>query len=51
MADAIDVTMNSFTSMDISTADQWGVIGTETMANQVRVADRVLAMLESSPMW
>jgi len=38
---------NSFTSMDTSTAEQWGVIGTETRANQGRVADRVLAMLES----
>jgi predicted HD phosphohydrolase len=37
----------SFTSMDTSTAEQWGVIGAETMANQGRVADRVLAMLES----
>jgi predicted HD phosphohydrolase len=37
----------SFTSMDASTAEQWGVIGAETMANQGRVADRVLAMLES----
>jgi predicted HD phosphohydrolase len=33
--------------MDISTAEQWGVIGEETMKNQGRVADRVLAMLES----
>ena len=33
--------------MDVSTAEQWGVIGTETRANQGRVADRVLAMLES----
>ena len=42
------VTMtNSFTSMDTSTAEQWGVIGAETRANQGRVADRVLAMLES----
>jgi predicted HD phosphohydrolase len=37
----------SFTSMDISTAEQWGVIGAETVGNQGRVADRVLAMLES----
>ena len=37
----------SFTSMDVSTADEWVVIGTETMKNQSRVADRVLAMLES----
>jgi predicted HD phosphohydrolase len=37
----------TFTSMDESTAEQWAVIGTETMANQGRVGDRVLAMLES----
>ena len=37
----------SFTSMDASTAEQWAVIGAETTANQGRVADRVLAMLES----
>ena len=33
--------------MDESTAEQWGVIGVETARNQGRVADRVLAMLES----
>jgi predicted HD phosphohydrolase len=33
--------------MDESTAEQWGVIGVETAKNQGRVADRVLAMLES----
>jgi predicted HD phosphohydrolase len=33
--------------MDESTAEQWAVIGTETMQNQGRVADRVLDMLES----
>ena len=37
----------SFTRMDVSTRDEWMVIGTETMKNQTRVADRVLAMLES----
>jgi predicted HD phosphohydrolase len=37
----------SFTSMDVSTEEQWSVIGGETMKNQGRVADRVLAMLES----
>ena len=37
----------SFTSMDVSTAEQWGAIGTETTKNQGRVADRVLALLES----
>ncbi|MEY2431269.1 MAG: hypothetical protein QOC92_994 [Acidimicrobiaceae bacterium] len=33
--------------MDESTAEQWGVIGTESYKNQSRVADRVLGMLES----
>ncbi len=37
----------TFTRMDESTAEQWSVIGTETMANQGRVADRVLGMLRS----
>jgi predicted HD phosphohydrolase len=37
----------SFRRMDESTADQWAVIGTESFKNQGRVADRVLAMLES----
>lgn len=37
----------SFTSMDTSTAEQWAVVGAETARNQGRVADRVLAMLES----
>jgi predicted HD phosphohydrolase len=37
----------SFTSMDVSTLEDWTVIGTETVKNQSRVADRVLAMLES----
>ena len=37
----------SFTSMDASTAEEWAAIGAETRANQGRVADRVLAMLES----
>ncbi|MGO8872034.1 MAG: HD domain-containing protein [Acidimicrobiales bacterium] len=41
------MTTTSFTSMDVSTADQWAVIGNETMKNQGRVADRVLAMLAS----
>lgn len=31
--------------MDESTAEQWAVIGAETMKNQPRVADQVLAML------
>src|SRR2546421_1250078 len=37
----------TFTRMDESTAEQWGVIGTESYKNQARVADRVLGMLES----
>jgi predicted HD phosphohydrolase len=37
----------TFTRMDESTAEQWAVIGTETAQNMGRVADRVLAMLES----
>ena len=31
--------------MDESTAEQWAVIGAETMANQPRVADEILGML------
>ena len=31
--------------MDESTADQWAVIGAETMANQPRVADQILDMI------
>src|SRR5947209_16978724 len=37
----------TFTRMDESTAEQWGVIGTESYKNQGRVADRVLGMLRS----
>ncbi len=37
--------MSSFTRMDESTAEQWAVIGAETMANQPRVADEILSML------
>lgn len=37
----------AFTRMDESTAEQWGVIGGETAANQPRVADRVLMLLRS----
>jgi predicted HD phosphohydrolase len=33
--------------MDESTAEQWGVIARESMANRGRVADRVLGMLGS----
>jgi predicted HD phosphohydrolase len=36
----------SFTSMDVSTREQWDVIGAETRHNQTRSADQVLAMLE-----
>jgi predicted HD phosphohydrolase len=35
----------TFTRMDHSTADQWAVIGTETLRNQPRVAEQFLAML------
>ncbi len=37
----------SFTSMDVSTPEQWAVIGAETRQHQGRVADSVLALLES----
>lgn len=37
----------TFTRMDASTAEQWAVIGAETMRNQPRVAERVLGMLRS----
>jgi predicted HD phosphohydrolase len=37
----------TFTRMDESTAEQWAVIGQETMAHQDRVADRALEMLRS----
>lgn len=37
----------TFTRMDESTAEQWAVIGAETVQNQPRVADRVLGMLRS----
>lgn len=37
----------SFTSMDVSTAEQWAVIGAETAKNQGRVAERVLDLLRS----
>ena len=40
-------TTGTFTRMDASTAEQWGVIGAESAANQGRVAERVLAMLRS----
>jgi predicted HD phosphohydrolase len=38
---------STFTRMDESTAEQWGVIATETIADMPRVADSVLAMLRS----
>ena len=38
---------SSFTRMDESTAEQWAVIGAETMQNQPRVAESVLGMLRS----
>ncbi|MBA2282946.1 MAG: HD domain-containing protein [Acidimicrobiia bacterium] len=37
----------TFTRMDESTAEQWGVIGMETAKNQTRVADEVLRMLRA----
>jgi len=41
------MTTTSFTSMDVSTGDDWALIGAETAKSQGRVADRVLGMLES----
>ncbi|MCB1004307.1 MAG: HD domain-containing protein [Acidimicrobiales bacterium] len=38
---------STFTRMDESTAEQWGVIGVETARNQPRVAERVLELLRS----
>lgn len=38
---------DSFTRMDESTAEQWAEIGAQTMANQGRVADRMIMLLES----
>jgi predicted HD phosphohydrolase len=35
----------TFTRMDESTAEQWAVIGHETLANQPRVGDQFMAML------
>jgi predicted HD phosphohydrolase len=37
----------SFTAMDVSTPEQWAVIGAETAQNQPRVAERVLDLLRS----
>ncbi len=39
--------LESFTRMDESTAEQWAVIGRETMSNQSRVAEQILEMLRS----
>jgi predicted HD phosphohydrolase len=36
---------DTFTRMDESTAEQWGVIGGETLKNQPRVAEQILTML------
>ncbi len=38
---------STFTRMDESTAEQWRVIGRETVQNQPRVVDRVLSLLRS----
>ena len=40
-------TTTTFTRMDESTAEQWAVIGKETMDHQGRVADGVLELLRS----
>src|SRR4249919_3538196 len=40
-------TTGTFTRMDESTAEQWGVIVQETFAHQERVAESVLGMLRS----
>jgi predicted HD phosphohydrolase len=37
----------TFTRMDESTAEEWGVIATESIADQPRVAESVLSMLRS----
>jgi predicted HD phosphohydrolase len=37
----------TFTRMDHSTAEQWAVIGKETVENQGRVAESALRMLRS----
>ena len=37
----------TFTRMDQSTAEEWAVIGEQTLINQPRVAERVLGMLRS----
>jgi predicted HD phosphohydrolase len=40
-------TASSFTRMDEGSVEQWMAIGTETIANQPRAADRVVDMLRS----
>jgi predicted HD phosphohydrolase len=40
-------TAQTFTRMDQSTAEEWAVIATETITDQPRVAESVLAMLRS----
>src|SRR5262245_16327633 len=47
MTSTRSATGKTFTRMDESTADEWAVIAAETMANQGRVAENVLAMLRS----
>jgi len=42
-----ETTATTFTRMDESTAEQWGVIGHETMAAQPDVAEHVLALLRN----
>ena len=42
-----DANPESFTRMDESTAEQWAHIGARTFANQGRVADRMIMLLES----
>ncbi len=42
-----DADPDSFRRMDESTAEQWAVIGATTGANQGRVADRMIMLLES----
>lgn len=41
------MTATTFTRMDESTAEQWGVIGQETVKNHPRVAEGILEMLRS----
>jgi predicted HD phosphohydrolase len=44
---AATTTAATFTSMDISTKEEWLNIGAETAKNQTRVADRIIMLLES----